>query len=83
VIPVVRQSREKLERLCRNYRVRRLELFGSAAGDEFDPSTSGLDFLVEFELSSPGRTQMPTSAPRGAVRHADQRAIWRSAGIAS
>ena len=27
----------------------RLELFGSAAGDAFDPQRSDLDFLVEFD----------------------------------
>jgi hypothetical protein len=35
--------------LCRTHRVRRLELFGSAARGDFDPHTSDLDFLVEFE----------------------------------
>ena len=34
--------------LCRRYQVRRLELFGSAAGDRFDPQRSDVDFLVEF-----------------------------------
>ena len=29
--------------------MRRLELFGSAARGDFDPSTSDIDFLVEFE----------------------------------
>jgi predicted nucleotidyltransferase len=32
--------------------VRRLEVFGSAAGDEFDP-TSDIDFLVEFQHLHP------------------------------
>lgn len=35
--------------LCRRNRVRRLELFGSAASGSFDPQTSDLDFLVEFD----------------------------------
>jgi len=36
--------------LCRRYRVRRLEVFGSAArGDDFDPEKSDVDFLVEFD----------------------------------
>jgi hypothetical protein len=42
-----------LFQLCRRYRVRRLALFGSAADDRFDPVTSDLDFLVEFEPLSP------------------------------
>jgi len=39
----------ELRRLCRRYGVARLELFGSAAGDAFDPQRSDLDFLVEFD----------------------------------
>jgi hypothetical protein len=34
--------------LCVECSVRRLELFGSAARDEFDPGISDLDFFVEF-----------------------------------
>ena len=44
------QTKEKeLAELCRQYHVRRLELFGSAAGESFDPLKSDLDFLVVFE----------------------------------
>lgn len=39
--------------LCRRHKVRRLDLFGSAANDSFDPSRSDLDFLVEFEPLEP------------------------------
>jgi len=39
-----------IERLCLRYRVRRLEVFGSASDpSRFDPETSDLDFLVEFQ----------------------------------
>jgi hypothetical protein len=34
--------------ICRRRRVRKLELFGSAAKGDDDPLTSDLDFLVEF-----------------------------------
>lgn len=47
--PVIEQHREEVEALCRRYRVRRLEVFGSAATGEFQPERSDLDFLVEFE----------------------------------
>src|SRR5438874_7347877 len=43
----------EIAHLCRRYRVRKLELFGSAVSDRFDPETSDLDFLVEFETTSP------------------------------
>ena len=41
---------DEIARLCRRYRVARLDLFGSAArGTDFDPEASDADFLVEFE----------------------------------
>ncbi|MGH9474488.1 MAG: nucleotidyltransferase family protein [Terriglobales bacterium] len=46
---LVAQRRADLETLCRRFRVRRLELFGSAATGEDRPGESDLDFLVEFE----------------------------------
>ena len=39
----------ELESLCMRYRVRTLDLIGSAATGAFDAETSDLDFLVEFE----------------------------------
>ncbi len=47
-------KREELAELCRRHRVRRLALFGSAVGEDFDPERSDLDFLVEFEPLPPG-----------------------------
>ncbi len=41
--------REQLVALCQKYHVRRLDVFGSAAGDEFDEQSSDIDLLVEFE----------------------------------
>ncbi len=38
-----------IERICRRLGVLRLAVFGSAATDEFDPTESDVDFLVEFE----------------------------------
>ena len=39
-----------IARLCVRHHVRRLEVFGSAADPtRFDPETSDLDFLVEFQ----------------------------------
>ena len=45
---VIEEKREELKVLCRRFQVRRLDLFGSAVGEEFDPKSSDLDFLVEF-----------------------------------
>ncbi len=41
--------REELQALCRRFHVRRLDVFGSAARDDFDAARSDLDFLVEFD----------------------------------
>ena len=39
--------------LCEKYSVKRLDLFGSAAGDGFDTKASDLDFVVSFERRDP------------------------------
>jgi predicted nucleotidyltransferase len=45
---LVADHHSELIALCKKYEVRQLELFGSAARGEFDPSTSDLDFLVVY-----------------------------------
>ena len=50
---VVNSRRAALIELCRRYKVRQLDSFGSAVTGGFDPSSSDLDFLVEFELMPP------------------------------
>lgn len=52
---VENQLREKaadLSAACRRFGVERLDLFGSAVTGAFDPATSDLDFLVEFDPSA-------------------------------
>lgn len=39
---------------CREHQVLRMHLFGSAVRDDFDPSRSDLDLLVEFQMIDPG-----------------------------
>ena len=39
---------DRLEALCRQYSVQRLDLFGSASRGRYRPEDSDLDFLVEF-----------------------------------
>ena len=53
MIRLIQERRSELEKLCRQYMVASLELFGSAAEDCFDHQTSDLDFLVEFLPDSP------------------------------
>ena len=49
MIREIEERRDAIESLCRRFRVRRLELFGSAAAGGFNPRSSDLDFLVEFD----------------------------------
>ena len=55
MIHLIEEYYDAIERVCSQYRVLRLELFGSALADEnFDPEKSDLDFLVEFLPMQPG-----------------------------
>lgn len=50
MIPAVTEHANRLATLCEQFRVKRLEIFGSAAvGDQFDAERSDLDFIVEFQ----------------------------------
>jgi uncharacterized protein len=46
---LVERNLEEIARLCRQYGVRRLAIFGSIVRGDFDPERSDADFLVEFE----------------------------------
>lgn len=48
MLPLIEEHRADIAALCRRYGVKRLELFGSAARDDFDPDHSDIDFFVEF-----------------------------------
>ena len=54
MVQYINQHRSEIADLCRRYRVRRLELFGSAGRESFDPQRSDVDFLVEFEPLAEG-----------------------------
>jgi predicted nucleotidyltransferase len=55
MIELVEKQIGRLDELCRNYRVKRLEVFGSASNPaRFSEKTSDLDFIVEFQPMSPG-----------------------------
>jgi hypothetical protein len=51
MIRTIEQNRDKLTELCRKYHVSELDVFGSAASDDFNEQTSDIDFLVEFDSS--------------------------------
>jgi len=52
--PSIAQHHRAIVDICRQYRVRRLELFGSATSDRFDVERSDVDLLVEFEPLADG-----------------------------
>jgi predicted nucleotidyltransferase len=52
MLPLLIDRQSEFRKLCRTYQVKRLEIFGSAADDTFDPQSSDLDFLVEYELAA-------------------------------
>jgi uncharacterized protein len=52
MIPLIDEKRDELVALCRQYHVRQLELFGSAATGEFVLGKSDLDFLVQFDRNT-------------------------------
>jgi predicted nucleotidyltransferase len=45
---LLEQHLEAIRSLCREYRVTRLEVFGSTTRADFDPQRSDIDLLVEF-----------------------------------
>jgi uncharacterized protein len=51
---LLEKNKDKLAEVCRRFRVRRLEVFGSAARDDFDPAKSDIDFIVSFADKTPG-----------------------------
>jgi predicted nucleotidyltransferase len=51
---VVAARHSELSKLCREFHILRLELFGSALNSAFDSEHSDLDFLVEFKPLQPG-----------------------------
>lgn len=48
MLAMIEKNRPQIQAACLAHGVRRLELFGSAARGDFDPTISDLDFFVEF-----------------------------------
>lgn len=49
MLSIIQSKGAEVARICHHRGVRRLEVFGSAVREDFDASTSDLDFLVEFD----------------------------------
>ncbi len=52
MIPLVEDKKTEIAAVCQRYGVERLDLFGSASGEGFDPGRSDLDFVVTFERTN-------------------------------
>ncbi len=48
MLATIAERTAEVASLCRRYGVARLDVFGSAARDDFDPSRSDIDFVVQF-----------------------------------
>jgi uncharacterized protein len=65
VISLVEDRVEEVRRICPSHGVERLDLFGSAAGVEFDGlGDSELDFVVSFERRDPPHPSSTTFGPK-------------------
>ena len=53
MIPLVEDKKTEIAAVCQRYGIERLDLFGSASGEGFDPGRSDLDFVVTFERREP------------------------------
>ena len=53
MLSTIQSHRMELAALCERVGARRLDAFGSAVRSDFDPATSDLNFIVEFEPLAP------------------------------
>jgi hypothetical protein len=77
MIGMLQERRMEIAALCEKYGVKRLDLFGSAAGDGFDPEASDLDFIVSFEERDPRISSIVTLASKKTWRISSG-ATWTS-----
>ncbi len=47
--PSIAAKKDRVREICRRFHVLRLEVFGSAAGSDFDPTHSDVDLIVRFD----------------------------------
>jgi uncharacterized protein len=52
MIALIAQKQPTIVQLCERFHVSRLSIFGSATRDDFDPASSDIDLLVEFDPSA-------------------------------
>ena len=52
---IIEKNLSEIRQLCSKFNVSKLELFGSALSEDFDRSSSDIDFLVEFKPLQQGQ----------------------------
>lgn len=52
--PIIEAKQPEIIALCQKYGVIKLDLFGSATGEHWNPETSDFDFVVAFDNYRPG-----------------------------
>jgi len=53
MVRMLEKKRAEIAKLCTRFGVSRLDVFGSALREDFEPGESDLDFLVEFGPMDP------------------------------
>lgn len=48
MIPLISDNKQAIADLCREFRIKRLDVFGSASTGAFDPDTSDLDVIADL-----------------------------------
>ena len=54
---IITEHEAEIDELCRRFHVRRLEVFGSAATGDWDPASSDIDLLVQFDAEASWREE--------------------------
>lgn len=54
MISLISDNLDQIAALCREYRIRNLDLFGSASSGAFDPETSDVDLIADLGEYEPG-----------------------------
>lgn len=48
MIPLIADNKDTIAKLCREYGIRKLDVFGSAVTGAFDPASSDIDLIVDL-----------------------------------
>jgi len=78
MIHLLETKRDAIAALCRKFNVAKLEVFGSAATDEYDASHSDIDLLVQF---APDQDLGPWLTHYFEFRHALEKLLGHSVDL--